>query len=367
MANVKLENVTKIFDGKVTAVNAMTLDVADREFIVIVGPSGCGKTTTLRLIAGLEDTTNGKITIDNKVVNDIPPDKRNLAMVFQNYALYPHMTVFQNMSFGLKCRKYSKSEITKKVKNTANLLGIEHLLDRKPKDLSGGQRQRVALARAIVQNPKVFLFDEPLSNLDAPMRLTTRAELKSLHRRLQTTIIYVTHDQAEAMTLGDRICVMDKGIIQQVAPPMEVYENPVNRFVAGFLGTPPMNFFDGRIDFKQDTPIFTMDDTRLELPKRLKGNPAIRHGKQVVLGIRPEHLSLSPINGQTENKIKANIEVIEPLGDRTHIYLTRASKQNLIANTNSHTKLKPGEPITVYPNIDRIHVFEPGKPGNNIS
>ena len=366
MAKVKLENVTKIFDGQVKAVDAMTLDVADGQFMVILGPSGCGKTTTLRLIAGLEEPTNGNISIGNTLVNDIPPNKRDVAMVFQNYALYPHMTVFQNLAFGLMSRNYSKTEISQQVKNTAKLLGIDSLLHRKPKALSGGQQQRVALGRAIVKKPKVFLFDEPLSNLDARRRLKTRTELKSLHQRLRTTIIYVTHDQAEAMTLGQRICVMDKGVIQQVAPPMEVYQNPVNRFVAGFLGTPPMNFFDGRIDFKQDTPIFVMNDTELELPKRLKENLTAWQDRQVVLGVRPEHFSLAPIDGQKANTITATVDVIEPLGDHILAYLKCNTDKSFVANLGPHIRIKTNDPVVMHINTDQVHIFEPGEMGKNI-
>jgi multiple sugar transport system ATP-binding protein len=261
MARVLLENVTKIFDGEVTAVSNFNLEVADGEFMVIVGPSGCGKTTTLRMIAGLEKITSGNIYIGNTLVNDVRPKERDVAMVFQNYALYPHMTAYQNMAFPLKMREFPKAEIKKRIKESAKLLGIERFLNRKPKALSGGQRQRVAVGRAIVRNPKAFLFDEPLSNLDARLRLTTRAELKDLHRKLQTTTIYVTHDQAEAMSLGDRICVMYDGKIQQIAGPVEVYERPVNKFVAGFLGTPPMNFFTGCLKSQNDTACYCVAAT----------------------------------------------------------------------------------------------------------
>ena len=313
MAQVVLENIKKVFEGDVIAVDNASLNIADKEFMVIVGPSGCGKTTTLRMIAGLEEITEGDISIGGRIVNDIPPKDRDIAMVFQNYALYPHMTVYQNMAFGLKLRKTPKAEIKQRVSAAAQMLGIEKLLTRKPKALSGGQRQRVALGRAIVRNPAAFLFDEPLSNLDAKLRVTTRAELKALHYRLQTTSIYVTHDQAEAMTLGDRICVMYNGVIQQVAPPMEVYDKPVNKFVAGFLGTPPMNFFDGKIEVKDNQTVFVLTDgTRIVLSGS-NGILSSHTGREMVLGIRPEHLTVS-LPGQNNNNIPATINVVEPLG-----------------------------------------------------
>ncbi len=277
------------------------------------------------------------------------------------------MTVFQNMAFGLKLRKHPRAEIKKRVEDAAKLLGIEQLLKRKPKALSGGQRQRVAVGRAIVQNPKAFLFDEPLSNLDAKLRVTTRAELKLLHHRLQTTTIYVTHDQAEAMTLGDRICVMYDGVIQQVAPPMEVYDRPVNKFVAGFLGTPPMNFFGGRIDFEQDVPKFVISDAKITLSKQLKDNLIAYRGKEMVLGIRPEHLSLVPIKGQSGNRIPATVDVVEPLGDRMDVYLTSKSDRRFIANIAPHIEIKVDDVVTMYIDIERVHIFEPGEMGRNIS
>ncbi|MHC4477717.1 MAG: ABC transporter ATP-binding protein [Planctomycetota bacterium] len=367
MAQVLLEKVTKVFDGGVKAVDDFSLDTADGEFMVIVGPSGCGKTTTLRLIAGLEQATAGSITIGDTIVDNVGPKDRDVAMVFQNYALYPHMTVFQNMSFALKLRKHAKSEIRQRVNDTARLLGIEQLLDRKPKSLSGGQRQQVAVGRAIVRNPKVFLFDEPLSNLDAGLRLATRAELKSLHQKLQTTIIYVTHDQAEAMTLGDRICVMYNGVVQQVGSPLAVYERPINRFVAGFVGTPRMNFFEGRIDFNQGTPTFVLGDTEIGLPDRLKDNLASYKGQPAVLGVRPEQVSVSPIEGQNRDEVRATVDVIEPLGDRTHVYLASKSGQKLVANVDPHMVMKVGDLITAYVDVEGAHVFELGERGNNIS
>lgn len=367
MVRVSLENVTKVFDSRVVAVSDVTIDVADQEFMVIVGPSGCGKTTTLRMIAGLEEPTSGTIAIGDKIVNDIPPKDRDIAMVFQNYALYPHMTVFENMAFGLKLRRHPKAEIKKRVEDTAKLLGIEQLLDRKPKALSGGQRQRVAVGRAIVRDPKVFLFDEPLSNLDAKLRVATRAELKSLQHKLKTTTIYVTHDQVEAMTLGDRICVLYDGIVQQIALPMEVYERPTNRFVAGFIGTPPMNFFSGRVCFEQNVPKFVMSDVGITLSNWSKDNLAVYKDKEMVLGIRPRHISAVPIQGQSGNKISVTVDVLEPLGDWMEIYLTSKSGQKFIADIDPHINICMNDVVTMYIDVEKVHIFEPGETGKNIS
>jgi multiple sugar transport system ATP-binding protein len=366
MAQVILEKVEKVYDGGVRAVNNANLVIHDKEFMVIVGPSGCGKTTLLRMIAGLEEISGGTITIGSTVVNDVPPKDRDIAMVFQNYALYPHMSAAQNMAFGLKLRKYPKDVIEQRVKEAAAMLGIETLLDRKPKALSGGQRQRVALGRAIVRNPKAFLFDEPLSNLDAKLRVTTRAELKSLHRRLQTTSIYVTHDQVEAMTLGDRICVMYNGVIQQVACPMEVYCNPVNRFVAGFLGTPPMNFFDGKIISDGKNAVFSMEKYNINLPHRNIAALAGCNGKDMVLGIRPEHLSLWPYEGQNDNKIDAVVEVVELLGDRKDIYMKTPAGQKFIANVEPYADIKIEQNTQMYLNTETLHIFSPGATGQNV-
>jgi multiple sugar transport system ATP-binding protein len=366
MAQVILKNITKVFDGDVVAVKDASLEVADKEFMVIVGPSGCGKTTLLRMIAGLEEITEGSITIGDTVVNDIPPKDRDIAMVFQNYALYPHMTVFGNMAFGLKLRKFPKDQIKTRVKETAKTLGIENLLNRKPKSLSGGQRQRVALGRAIVRNPKAFLFDEPLSNLDAKLRITTRAELKALHRRLQTTTIYVTHDQAEAMTLGDRICVMCNGVIQQIDTPMEVYDKPVNRFVAGFLGTPPMNFFDGKIQIKGGKSAFVFDDGTQIVLSILSDKLNSYAGKEMVLGIRPEHLTVKQLNNQSDNSITSVVDVVEPLGGRKDVYLTAKNGSKFIANLEPHTKLDSGRQVEMFVDVNKVHIFEPDDTGVNI-
>ncbi len=367
MASVLLKNVSKVFDGGVCAVNNASLEINDKEFMVIVGPSGCGKTTTLRMIAGLEEITEGTITIGDTIVNDIPPKDRGIAMVFQNYALYPHMTVFQNMAFALKLRKYVRIEIEKRVSEAAAMLGIDKLLDRKPTALSGGQRQRVALGRAIVRNPKAFLFDEPLSNLDAKLRVTTRAELKALHHRLQTTSIYVTHDQAEAMTLGDRICVMYNGVIQQIAEPMEVYDKPVNRFVAGFLGTPPMNFFDVRIERNDGKTVSVCGEDMTipagQLSKALENNS----DNHVVLGIRPEDLSLHPIDGNSGIFVIGSVLVVEPLGDRMEVHLETSNGVRFVVNTDPHSKFKIGDTLRMYFDITKVHLFEPGNTGRNLN
>jgi len=339
MARVLLENVSKVFDGKVVAVSGFSLEVADNKFMVIVGPSGSGKTTTLRMIAGLEKPTSGNIYIADTLVNNVPPKDRDVAMVFQDYALYPHMTVFANMAFALRMRKVPKAQISKRVEDAAKLLGIEHLMNRKPRTLSGGQRQRVAVGKAIVRNPSAFLFDEPFSNLDAKLRLAVRTELKALHRKLQATSIYVTHDQAEAITLGDRICVIHNGMIQQVAAPMEIYERPVNRFVAGFFGMPPMNFLDGTIQYKNDRCCFTSSNNAILLPLRLKNTLANYKGQRVVFGIRPEHVSLQPMTGKAENTITCTVTVVEPLGDRIDVYLKSSSNDGLIARVAPHSDL----------------------------
>ena len=366
MARVLLENVSKIFDGKLAAVSNFSLDIADGEFMVIVGPSGCGKTTTLRMIAGLEKTTAGNIYIGDTLVNDVPPKDRDVAMVFQNYALYPHMTVYQNMAFALKMRRLPAGQISKSVKEVAGLLGIEHLLNRKPRALSGGQRQRVALGRAIVRNPKVFLFDEPLSNLDAKLRITMRTELKALQRRLQSTSVYVTHDQAEAMILGERICVMYNGVIQQVAGPMEVYERPVNKFVAGFLGSPTMNFFTGCLKFENDIASFMIDNDTIILPKSLRALLSDYLDKEIVLGVRPENFSLHQYLGQINNTISATVNVVESLGIRTDVYLTNHAGKKFVAGMDSYTKLKVNDAVKIHIDLEKIHIFEPGETGKKI-
>jgi multiple sugar transport system ATP-binding protein len=370
MARVLLESIGKVYQGGVEAVKNVCLEIDDKEFMVIVGPSGCGKTTTLRMIAGLEGIDAGTISIDDRIVNNVAPKDRDIAMVFQNYALYPHMTVFQNMAFGLKLRKVSKPEILNRVQTAAEILGIEKLLKRKPKALSGGQRQRVALGRAIVRKPKAFLFDEPLSNLDAKLRVMMRAELKSLHRRLETTSIYVTHDQAEAMTLGDRICVMHDGMIQQVAEPMEVYDRPVNRFVAGFLGTPPMNFLDGKIEIEADSVCFNFAGDKIKLPAWMKDSLVEKKGLDVVFGFRAEHICVDGSVGRQDNSLEVTIEVVEPLGDRMDVYFSvegAGSDSWLIANLEPHVRLKAGDRVKLYLNVNKTHVFDIGNTGANLT
>ena len=365
MAEVSLQNVSKQYDN-IKVVSTISLTIKDSEFMVIVGPSGCGKTTTLRMIAGLEEIDDGVIKIGDRIVNDIPPKDRNIAMVFQNYALYPHMTVYDNMAFGLKMRKYTKSEIQARVLQAAKLLSLEPYLDRKPKSLSGGQRQRVAVGRAIVRNPGAFLFDEPLSNLDAKLRTSMRAELKMLHQRLKTTSIYVTHDQAEAMTLGDRICVMYNGVIQQVSSPLEIYDRPVNKFVAGFVGTPPMNFFAGRVGFHHNVLCFMMDHEEIELPQDLNVKLSRYNENEMILGFRPESVSLIRIEGLANNRIDAIVNVVESLGDRTQVYLTTQDQKVFIATVDPHNKIKIGEKIPIFLQTRKIHVFEPGEIGRNV-
>jgi multiple sugar transport system ATP-binding protein len=367
MARILLENVTKVFEGKVTAVRNFNLDVADGEFVIIVGPSGCGKTTTLRMIAGLEEMTSGNIYIGDSLVNDVSPKDRDIAMVFQNYTLYPHMNAYHNVAFALKMRNVPRTEIKKRIDEAAKLLGIEHLLRRKPGALSGGQRQRVALGRAIVRNPRAFLFDEPLSNLDAGLRLTTRTELKSLHQRLRTTTIYVTHDQAEAMSLGGRICVLRDGEIQQTASPMEVYERPVNKFVAGFFGTPPMNFFKGDLKLKNDSAYFAIGNDAIRLPQRLRNVLRDYYDKQMVLGIRPENISPYRSPEFTDNAISAMINIIEPVGNRTNVYLTHPTGQKFIAGIDPHTTLIVKDAVKMYINPEKIHIFEPEETGRNVT
>jgi len=324
MGSVRLEHVYKKFEGNVTAVNDVNLDIVDKEFVVLVGPSGCGKSTTLRMVAGLEEISEGNIFIDGALVNDVPPKDRDIAMVFQNYALYPHMSVFENLAFGLKLRKFPKQEIKQRVEHAAGILGIHEYLGRKPKALSGGQRQRVALGRAIVRRPKVFLFDEPLSNLDANLRVQMRTEISRLHTQLETTMIYVTHDQIEAMSMGDRIVVMNKGIVQQVDTPLTIYNKPANRFVAGFIGSPTMNFFEGKLADSNGLQFHSCDGLKLQLtsPDTLRMNAY--KDKEVTLGIRPEHIAARPKDGVGQT-VTVKVEVTEPVGNEIFIYFTIGS------------------------------------------
>jgi len=340
MAEVVLEHVTKVYPGDVLAVKDASLHIEDRELMALVGPSGCGKSTTLRMVAGLEEITEGTIRIGERVVNDVPPKDRDIAMVFQNYALYPHMTVYNNMAFGLKLRKFKRAEIQARVQEAARILGIEALLERKPKALSGGQRQRVAVGRAIVRKPAVFLLDEPLSNLDAKLRVEMRAEINKLHHRLETTMIYVTHDQIEAMTLGDRIAVMNDGELVQVAPPLEIYDRPANRFVAGFIGTPPMNFLTGDLAAEDSALLCDVGAGRLTMPESFHA-PLERYvGRTVTWGVRPEHIE--PVHpGEpvpAGSMLEATVNVVEPLGDDMLLYLT-VGTHDIVAKVDSHENL----------------------------
>ena len=357
MAEVVVKKVTKTFHGGVVAVQEADLTVADREFVVLVGPSGCGKSTFLRMIAGLEEVTEGEIYIDGKLVNDVPPKDRDIAMVFQNYALYPHMSVFENMAFGLKLRKYPKAEIGSRVKEAAQILGIEKLLDRKPKALSGGQRQRVAVGRAIVRKPKVFLFDEPLSNLDAKLRVQMRTEISKLHSRLQATMIYVTHDQIEAMTMGDRIVVLNDGVIQQVADPMTLYNSPVNKFVAGFIGSPSMNFIGGRL--VADGGLYLDEGTfKARVSSSMEGQLQPYVGKEVTFGVRPEAIYETTPAGEAAS-FRAKVEVVEPMGNETFVYVT-TGKTPIVARLTTRSEMKPDSEIDLFIDMRRIHFFDPG-------
>jgi multiple sugar transport system ATP-binding protein len=439
MAGVELAHITKTYSGGVRAVDDLSLTIADHQFLVLVGPSGCGKSTTLRLIAGLEEADRGTIRIGERDVTTVPPRDRDIAMVFQNYALYPHMTVYRNLSFGLRLRKMPsllsrlrspsrarqiKREIHQRVHRVAEMLDIQSLLERKPRELSGGQRQRVAVGRAIVRDPAAFLFDEPLSNLDARLRLTTRAELKRLHQQLRTTTVYVTHDQEEAMTLGDRIVVMKDGRIQQDGTPMELYHRPVNRFVAGFIGMPPMNFFEGLLREHDGSLVFeqslapapahdiahspgrdqTPDDDpkvkppawgfstaaeadgltnshkpfNLTIPARLAPTrmSAVGATSAVVLGIRPEHLSLKPIRADdgsiVSQPLQLRLNLIEPIGSSVDLYLQSSGREQIVARVdagggNAVSDLRVGSPVEVHLDLRRAHLFEPGDTGMNLS
>ncbi|RKX31288.1 MAG: glycerol-3-phosphate ABC transporter ATP-binding protein [Verrucomicrobia bacterium] len=360
MAKVVLENVSKIYPGGVVAVKDANLEIEDQEFVVLVGPSGCGKSTTLRMIAGLEEVTEGNIYIDGRRVNDVPPKDRDIAMVFQNYALYPHMTVYNNMAFGLKLRRYPRSEIDRRVREAAQILGIENLLHRKPKALSGGQRQRVAVGRAIVRKPKAFLFDEPLSNLDAKMRVQMRTEISKLHIRLASTMIYVTHDQIEAMTMGDRIVVMKDGLMQQVATPMDLYEHPVNEFVAGFIGSPPMNFFVGTIQQGSGGLFFNEGKFSVRLHDEHMSRLTPYIGKTVKFGIRPENINdaLFVANPVPEYTIKATVEVVEPMGAEVFLYCN-TGKHSFIARVQSREKARVGETLNLVLDMAKAHFFDP--------
>jgi len=358
MAQIRLNNVNKNF-GENWVVQDFNLDVKDKEFVVLVGPSGCGKTTTLRMVAGLEEVTHGEIYIGDKIVNNIAAKDRDIAMVFQSYALYPHMSVFDNMAFGLQNRKFPKDEIERRVKEAAAILGIDELLARKPRELSGGQRQRVAMGRAIVRKPQAFLFDEPLSNLDAKLRVQMRAELSKLHERLETTIVYVTHDQIEAMTLADRIVIMNEGRIMQEGTPLEVYENPRNVFVAGFIGSPSMNFLETRVTEENGRLCVDGGSFRLAIPEGLQGRYQPRVNDEVVFGIRPEHINdrafATDLPGRDE--LEATVDVIEPVGSEVILIVT-AGEHQLTAKVDPHAKVTLHQPIELSVDMNNMHLFD---------
>ena len=363
MASVSLQHIYKVYAGGVTAVSDFNLDIKDKEFIVLVGPSGCGKSTTLRMVAGLEEISDGELYIGDKLVNDVAPKDRDIAMVFQNYALYPHMTVYDHMAFGLKLRKTPKDEIKRRVEEAAKILDIAHLLNRKPKALSGGQRQRVALGRASVREPKVFLFDEPLSNLDAKLRVAMRTEITKLHQRLQTTFIYVTHDPTEAMTMASRSVVMKDGVVQQVDTPQNLYDFPANEFVAGFIGSPQRNFFDVRLRKENQEVVAVFGDNKISVPAG-KVDAFIDEsyvGREVVLGIRPENIHDDPafLAAAPNATIDVDVEVTEKMGSETDLYLTTTGKDgNIIARVNARTSTNAGAKIKVAFDVNHLHFFD---------
>jgi len=357
MAKVLVKNVDKIFDNGFHAVKDVSFEAEDKEFVILVGPSGCGKSTTLRMIAGLEEINSGEIHIGDRIVNDVPPKNRDIAMVFQNYALYPHMTVYDNMAFALKLRKFKKEEIEKTVIETASLLEIEELLDRKPKQLSGGQRQRVALGRAIVRHPQVFLFDEPLSNLDAKLRVQMRAEIVKLHQKLDTTIIYVTHDQVEAMTMANKIVVMKDGKVHQIDSPLEIYNKPVNLFVAGFLGSPSINQFKGKIVQEKDKTFFDEGSFRVEIPSEMKNK--LEKYNEIIMGLRPEDIYDSNFDVMAEfpQKIEAVCEVVEPMGNEFIVFL-KTKNSNITARFDPKKLPKMNEKIGITFDMKKVHFFD---------
>jgi multiple sugar transport system ATP-binding protein len=359
MAEVSLRNVIKRFDN-IEAVRSINLDIPDNEFVVLVGPSGCGKSTTLRMIAGLEEVTAGDIYIGGEIVNDRPPKDRDIAMVFQNYALYPHMTAYENMSFGLKLRKFSKDEIRKRVDNAARILDITELLDRKPKALSGGQRQRVAMGRAIVRNPKVFLFDEPLSNLDAKLRVQMRTEIKRVHQMVKTTTVYVTHDQVEAMTLADRVVVMNGGLIEQIASPQDLYHHPKTRFVAGFIGSPAMNFIRCRLEQNgAGLRVRISDKISLPVPAARLARYQPLTGKDLTLGLRPEHITEPRRSDRDQNcEFSVILDVVEPMGMETMVFFT-VDGQEICGRVEPGSAAGPGETMRLYANMEHMHLIDP--------
>ncbi len=353
MANISFKNVVKTYDNGVTVIPDLNLEIKDKEFVVLVGPSGCGKSTTLRMIAGLEDVSEGELYIGDRVVNDVPPKNRDIAMVFQSYALYPHMTVYKNMAFALELRKVPKDEIDKKVREAAKILELTEYLDRKPKALSGGQRQRVALGRAMVRDPEVFLLDEPLSNLDAKLRTEMRSQIAALHKRLQTTFVYVTHDQTEAMSMGDRICVMKKGIIQQFDTPQNLYNYPCNVFVAGFIGSPQMNFITAKVEKDGDALVLAYAGCKVPMNKE---ELAPYEGKEVILGVRPEDLHAEgTFTGQSA--ISAHVDMAEMMGSEIYLYVT-CDGQKLIARVPSKTNIHAEEDVKLIIDTEKVHVFD---------
>ena len=357
MAEVSVRKVVKAYDNGPPVVRGIDLEIADHEFVVLVGPSGCGKSTTLRMIAGLEEITDGEISIGGRIVNDVPPRDRDIAMVFQNYALYPHMTVFDNMAFGLKLRGTPKAEIKVRVDEAARMLDIVPLLARKPKALSGGQRQRVAMGRAIVRQPKVFLFDEPLSNLDAKLRVQMRTEIKRVHQLVPTTTVYVTHDQVEAMTLADRVVVMNGGIIEQVGPPQELYHHPRTRFVAGFIGSPGMNLLPGRLEANGGNAAIRLDDGQvLALPPERTVRYAAHVGRPLLFGIRPEHLTEAPRPGSAP--FAAHVDVLEPMGMETMVHFHIATTPT-VARVGPDTPAQPGETLPLHADMKQMHLIDP--------
>ena len=361
MADLQLKGIYKRYAGGVTAVSDFNLDIEDKEFIILVGPSGCGKSTTLRMIAGLEEISEGELYIGGELMNEVAPKERDIAMVFQNYALYPHMTVFENMAFALKLRKTPKDEIKKRVEEAAKILDISHLLDRKPKALSGGQRQRVALGRAIVRSPKVFLMDEPLSNLDAKLRVAMRTEINKLHKKLATTFIYVTHDQTEAMTMGTRIVVMKDGVVQQVDTPANLYNYPCNAFVGGFIGSPQMNFVTATLNKKEDGLFLEFGKASVKLPEGKASKPELQDyiGKEVLVGIRPEDIHDDPamISANPDSVVDAYVDVTEMMGAETYLYL-KIADTSFTARVNQRTNSKLGDDIKAVFDMNKIHIFD---------
>ncbi len=359
MANVGLKEITKVFPNGVEAVKNFNLEVRDKEFIILVGPSGCGKSTVLRMIAGLEEPTEGAISINGQVVTNVPPRDRNIAMVFQNYALYPHMSVYRNMAFGLELKKYPRKEINQRVNEAGEILGIKKLFKNKPAALSGGERQRVAVGRAIVRKPKVFLFDEPLSNLDAKLRVQMRSELSKLHLRLQATIIYVTHDQVEAMTMGDRIVIMKDGFIQQIDVPINVYNRPANKFVAGFIGSPPMNFIDGRILKKDGGFFFDSGDFAIKLLDKFTPKIEKYDNQKVAFGVRPEDIYDKVFSNEAHqtNTIKANVDIVEPIGSEVYLHL-KTGQQDFIARVDSNNQTIENQEVEMVFDMNKIHLFD---------